>query len=70
MEATTGQSAYGSPHRSPYLTVKQSEEYTTLHRVTLWRAVRDGRLKASGYGRAIRFHVRDLDAFMASRNRK
>jgi len=66
MQATTSE----SPYRSPYLTVKQAEEYTTLHRVTLWRAVLDGRLKACGYGRAIRFHVKDLDDFMASRNRK
>lgn len=62
MEATTA--------RSPYLNVAQAAEYTTLHRVTLWRAVRDGRLTASGYGRAVRFHVKDLDEFMASRNRK
>ena len=55
---------------SPYLDYTRAEAYTTLHRVTLWRAVRDGRLKASGYGRAIRFHVKDLDDFMASRNRK
>ena len=48
----------------PYLTYAEAERYTGLHRVTLWRAVRDGRLKASGYGRAIRFHVRDLEAFM------
>ena len=70
MEATTGKSAYGSPHRSPYLTVKQAEEYTTLHRVTLWRAVRDGRLKASGYGRAVRYRIEDLDELMTSRNRR
>jgi excisionase family DNA binding protein len=56
--------------KSPYLNYARAEEYTTLDRVTLWRAVRDGRLKASGYGRAVRFHVRDLDEFMASRNRK
>jgi excisionase family DNA binding protein len=62
MEATTP--------KSPYLTVKQSEEYTTLHRVTLWRACRAGKLKSSGYGRAVRFHVKNLDEFMASRNRK
>jgi excisionase family DNA binding protein len=65
VEATTGE----RPYRSPYLTVKQAEEYTTLHRVTLWRACREKRLKVSGYGRAVRFHVRDLDEFMASRNR-
>ena len=56
--------------KSPYLDYTGAEEYTTLDRVTLWRAVRDGMLKASGYGRAVRFHVRDLDEFMASRNRK
>ena len=56
--------------QSPYFDYTGAEEYTTLHRVTLWRAVRDGRLKASGYGRAVRFHIKDLDEFMASRNRK
>jgi excisionase family DNA binding protein len=56
--------------KSPYLTVKQAAEYTTLHPVTLWRACREGKLKASGYGRAVRYHVVDLDEFMSSRNRK
>lgn len=62
MEATTA--------KSPYLNVAQAAEYTTLHRVTLWRAVREGKLKTSGYGRAIRFRVEDLDEFMGARNRK
>ena len=62
MEATGAQ--------SPYLDYAGAEDYTTLNRVTLWRAVKAGRLKASGYGRAVRFHVKDLDSFMASRNRK
>ncbi len=48
----------------PYLTYAEAERYTGLHRVTLWRAVRNRRLKASGYGRAVRFHVRDLETFM------
>jgi hypothetical protein len=56
--------------KSPYLDYARAEEYTTMNRVTLWRAVKAGRLKTSGYGRAVRFHVRDLDGFMASRNRK
>jgi excisionase family DNA binding protein len=55
---------------SPYLDYAGAEVYTTLHRITLWRAVRDGKLKASGYGRAVRFHVKDLEEFMAARNRK
>ena len=57
MEATTTES-------SPYLTVAQAAKYTNLDRTTLWRARREGRLKTSGYRRAVRFHVRDLDAFM------
>jgi hypothetical protein len=56
--------------KSPYLDYTRAEEYTTLNRITLWRAVKEGRLKVSGYGRAVRFHVRDLEEFMASRNRK
>jgi len=56
--------------KSPYLNYARAEEYTTLDRVTLWRAVKAGRLKASGYGRAIRFHVKDLDSYTASRNGK
>jgi hypothetical protein len=56
--------------KSPYLDYTGAEEYTTLNRVTLWRALKAGKLKASGYGRAVRFQVRDLDEFMASRNRK
>ena len=51
----------------PYLTYKEAEQYTGLHRVTLWRAIRDKRLRASGPGRAIRFHIKDLDAFMTTR---
>jgi excisionase family DNA binding protein len=51
---------------APFKNYSEAERYTGLHRVTLWRAVRDGRLRVSGPGRAVRFHVRDLDAFMMS----
>lgn len=48
-----------------YLRYSEAEKYTGLHRVTLWRAVRDGRLRACGYKSAVRFRVKDLDAFMS-----
>ena len=48
-----------------YLRYSEAERYTGLHRVTLWRAVKSGRLKVSGYGSAVRFRVEDLDAFMS-----
>jgi excisionase family DNA binding protein len=53
---------------SPYVDYAGAEKYTTLHRVTLWRAVREGRLKSSGYGRAVRFRLSHLDEFMAARS--
>ena len=56
-----------APIERRYLRYSGAEQYTSLNRVTLWRAVRDGRLKTSGYGRAVRFDVRDLDQFMAAR---
>lgn len=51
-----------------YLRYSEAETYTGLHRVTLWRAVRRGQLKPSGYGSAVRFRVEDLDRFMSSKD--
>jgi excisionase family DNA binding protein len=52
-----------------YLTYEEAALHTNLSPVTLWRAVRDGRLKAAGPGRAVRFHKDELDRFMVSRGR-
>jgi excisionase family DNA binding protein len=51
----------------PYLTYEEAAGYTNLSPVTLWRAVRAGRLKVAGPGRAVRFHKDELDRFMHSR---
>jgi excisionase family DNA binding protein len=61
MEAATVQPSY--------LTYEEAARYTNVSPVTLWRAVRDGRLKPAGPGRAIRFHRDELDRFMNSRER-
>jgi excisionase family DNA binding protein len=53
----------------PYLTYEEAAQYTNLSPVTLWRAVRAGHLKASGPGRAVRFHKDELDRLMRSRGR-
>jgi excisionase family DNA binding protein len=50
-----------------YLTYEEAAQYTNVSVVTLWRAVRDGRLKLAGPGRAVRFHKDELDRFMHSR---
>jgi excisionase family DNA binding protein len=53
--------------RRPYVTYEEAALYTNVSAVTLWRAVRDGRLKPTGPGRAVRFHKDELDRFMHSR---
>lgn len=62
MEATTT--------NSPYLTYEGAARYCNVERTTIYRAVKAGRLKASGPGMAVRFHRDDLDAWMRSRSRK
>ena len=52
-----------------YFTYGEAAHYTNLSAVTLWRAVRAGHLKASGPGRAVRFHKDELDRFMNLRGR-
>jgi excisionase family DNA binding protein len=60
MEATAVEPAY--------LNYPEAERFTGLHRVTIWRAVRDGALKASGSGRGVRFSTAELRRWMESRD--
>ena len=55
---------------SPYFDYTQAAAYCNVDRSTLWRAVKAGDLRASGPGRAVRFHRDELDRWMDSRNRK
>jgi excisionase family DNA binding protein len=59
MEATVVEPAY--------LNYAEAERFTGLHRVTIWRAVRQGELKASGGGRGVRFSRDELRRWMESR---
>lgn len=53
-----------STSRNVWKTYLQSAEYCQLDRVTLWRAVKRGELRAGGVGRAVRFHRDELDRWM------
>ena len=50
-----------------YLSYEEAEILTGLHRVSFWRAVRAGELKASGSGRGVRFSRDELIRWMDSR---
>jgi predicted DNA-binding transcriptional regulator AlpA len=53
-----------------YLSYAESEVYTGLHRVTLWRAAKSGDLRVSGPAAAPRFDVNELDRWMKRRNER
>lgn len=65
-----GQAMQGTVTESPYMDYESAARYCSVHRTTLWRAVRDGALRASGPGMAVRFHRDELDRWMDARNRK
>jgi len=50
-----------------YVDYKGAERYTGLSRVTLWKALKRGELRASKVGSAVRFRLAELDEFMASK---
>ncbi len=52
---------------SPYLTYADAAAYCNVERTTIYRAVKAGRLRASGPGTAVRFHRDELDRWMDSR---
>ncbi len=56
--------------KSPYMTYLVASDYCNVERTTLYRAVKAGRLRASGPGMAVRFHRDELDRWMDSRNRQ
>ena len=47
-----------------WLAYPDAEKYSGLSRVTLWRAIGRGELKAARVGRAVRISRKDLEAFM------
>ena len=53
--------------RPEYVDYAGAERYTGLNRVTLWKRVRSGELRAWKVGSAVRFRLADLDAFMTSK---
>jgi excisionase family DNA binding protein len=57
MEATTATERV-------WMTYDQAAEYTGLDKVTLWRATKARKLRAGGYGKAVRFERSELDRFM------
>jgi excisionase family DNA binding protein len=59
-----------SATESPYLTYEEAARYCRCERTTIYRAVKAGKLRASGPGTAIRFRRDELDLWMDLRDQK
>ena len=53
--------------RPEYVNYPDAERMTGLSRVTIWKHVKTGEIKASHVGRAVRINVESLRVFMESR---
>jgi len=53
-------------HDREVLTVEQAAAYLQLHKGTLYRYIRAGRLPAAKLGKVYRIYRRDLEALLAS----
>lgn len=58
-------------HRAPLLdqeilTVEQAAEYLQVHKITLYRYIRQGLLPAARLGKMYRLFRRDVEAFLDS----
>lgn len=51
-----------------FLNYREAAVYCGLSETTIWRSLKSGALRASGSGRGIRFDVKELDRWMASRS--
>lgn len=53
-------------HEREVLTVEQAAEYLQIHKVTVYKYIRNGVLPAAKLGKVYRIYRRDLEALMAS----
>ncbi len=53
--------------QAEYVNYPDAERMTGLSRITLWKHVKSGEIKAAHVGRAVRINVESLRAFMESR---
>ncbi|MDQ7843659.1 MAG: helix-turn-helix domain-containing protein [Armatimonadota bacterium] len=51
------------------LTVEQAAQYLQVHKITLYKYIRTGRLPAAKLGKVYRILRRDLEAFVAPSRR-
>lgn len=56
----------GAPAEPELLTVEQAAAYLQMHKVTVYKYIRAGRLPAAKLGKVYRIYRRDVDALLQS----
>lgn len=54
----------GAPGEHEIMTVEQAAEYLQVHRLTVYRYIRQGLLPAAKLGKVYRLFRRDVEAFL------
>jgi excisionase family DNA binding protein len=55
----------GATIKPAWVSYRDAEVYCSLSRVTLWRLISEGEIKAARCGRAVRISVDSLDAYLS-----
>ena len=59
------EAAAGAKIKPAWVSYRDAEVYCSLSRVTLWRLINEGEIKAARCGRAVRISVDSLDAYLS-----
>jgi excisionase family DNA binding protein len=65
VEVQDSEVADGRAIRPAWVSYRDAEIYCSLSRVTLWRLINEGEIKAARCGRAVRISVDSLDAYLS-----
>jgi excisionase family DNA binding protein len=65
IEFRESQESAGAKITPAWVNYRDAEVYCSLSRVTLWRLINEGEIKAARCGRAVRISVDSLDAYLS-----
>ena len=65
VELRESKEAAGAKIKPAWVSYRDAEVYCSLSRVTLWRLINEGEIRAARCGRAVRISVDSLDAYLS-----
>ena len=65
VELRESKESVGATIKPAWVSYRDAEVYCSLSRVTLWRLINEGEIKAARCGRAVRISVDSLDSYLS-----